>query len=231
MTGPGNVEVSVHVAASPESTFAYLTDPARYVQWMGSHANLEPVPGGTYRVQMADGFAADSTFTEIDPPRRLAFTWAWADDEAAQHVLHEQPAADGADPRPGQHPRRGHAPRRRRRHAAHAAPPRTRHQRPRPDPPGCLGNLPRPAPHPRRRRRSRPRPAPLTRRGPCRQDMALPARGVPVAAVNPSCLRPWPAPLTSVAGRAAEPRCPRAHHGRRRPGNAPRSTYVLVSVG
>ena len=61
MTGPGNVQVSVHVAASPEATLAYLTGPARYVQWMGSHANLEPVPGGTYRVQMADGFAAADT--------------------------------------------------------------------------------------------------------------------------------------------------------------------------
>jgi uncharacterized protein YndB with AHSA1/START domain len=104
MTGPGNVEVSVHVAASPETTFAYLTDPARYVQWMGSHANLEPIPGGTYQVQMADGFAAAGTFTEIDPPRRLAFTWGWADDEAAQHVLHEQheqTAPDGQALAPG----------------------------------------------------------------------------------------------------------------------------------
>jgi hypothetical protein len=68
MTGPGNVEVSVHVAASPEATFAYLTGPARYVQWMGSHANLEPVPGGTYRVQMADGFAAAAPAPAPAPP-------------------------------------------------------------------------------------------------------------------------------------------------------------------
>jgi uncharacterized protein YndB with AHSA1/START domain len=92
MTGPGSVEVSVYVAASPAVTFGYLTDPARYIQWMGSQATLEPVPGGTYRVQMADGFAAAGTFTEIDPPRRLAFTWGWADDEAAQHVLDGQTA-------------------------------------------------------------------------------------------------------------------------------------------
>ena len=83
MTGPGTVEVSMHIAASPEATFGYLTDPARYVQWMGSQATLEPVPGGTYRVQMPDGFAASGAFTELDPPRRLAFTWGWADDDAA----------------------------------------------------------------------------------------------------------------------------------------------------
>jgi len=101
MTGPGTVEVSVHVAAAPETTFGYFTDPARYVQWMGSHATLEPVPGGTYRVQMADGFAAAGTFTEIDPPRRLVFTWGWADDDAARHVLHEQTGAGSQALPPG----------------------------------------------------------------------------------------------------------------------------------
>jgi uncharacterized protein YndB with AHSA1/START domain len=101
MTGPGTVEVSVQVAGPPEIVFGYLTDPARYVQWMGSRATLEPVPGGTYRVQMADGFAAAGTFTEIDPPRRLAFTWGWADDDAAQHVLHEQTSAGSQALPPG----------------------------------------------------------------------------------------------------------------------------------
>jgi uncharacterized protein YndB with AHSA1/START domain len=123
MTAPGSVEASVQVAATPEVTFGYLTDPARYIQWMGSHASLDPVPGGTYRVQMADGFAAAGTFTDIDPPRRLAFTWGWADDEAARHVLDGPAAAGSQGPPPGKHARRHHAQRRRRRHPAHAAPP------------------------------------------------------------------------------------------------------------
>jgi uncharacterized protein YndB with AHSA1/START domain len=87
-TAPGTVEVSVHIAATPGTVFPYLTDPARYVQWMGSQATLEAGPGGDYRVQMPDGFAAAGTFTEVEPPHRLAFTWGWADDDAAQHVLH-----------------------------------------------------------------------------------------------------------------------------------------------
>ena len=40
------VEVSMHVPAAPEDVFPYFTDPARYVQWMGSEAELEPAPGG-----------------------------------------------------------------------------------------------------------------------------------------------------------------------------------------
>jgi hypothetical protein len=47
MTDDGVVEVSVHVAAQPETVFPFFTDPARYVQWMGGGATLEPVPGGS----------------------------------------------------------------------------------------------------------------------------------------------------------------------------------------
>jgi uncharacterized protein YndB with AHSA1/START domain len=92
------VEVSVHIAAPPETVFGYLTDSARYAEWMGSTAVLDPAPGGIYRVQMADGFAAAGRFVEIDPPRRVVFTWGWADNEAAQHVLGERPGDNGALP-------------------------------------------------------------------------------------------------------------------------------------
>jgi uncharacterized protein YndB with AHSA1/START domain len=100
MTGTTVVEVSVHIAATPENVFPYFTDPARYVQWMGSQATLEPVPGGTYRVHMPDGFAAAGAFLQIDPPHRLAFTWGFADDDAAQHTKHEQAEASGDNPMP-----------------------------------------------------------------------------------------------------------------------------------
>ena len=55
MTGDDAVEVSVHIAAQPETVFPYFTDPGRYVQWMGADATLEPVPGGCYRIMMRDG--------------------------------------------------------------------------------------------------------------------------------------------------------------------------------
>lgn len=34
----------MHVAAAPKAVFGYFTDPARYVQWMGNRATLEPDP-------------------------------------------------------------------------------------------------------------------------------------------------------------------------------------------
>ena len=76
------VEVSVYIAARPETVFPYFTDPGRYVQWMGSDATLQPVPGGSYRIYMKDGVEAAGEFVEIDPPRRVVFTWGWTHDPA-----------------------------------------------------------------------------------------------------------------------------------------------------
>jgi uncharacterized protein YndB with AHSA1/START domain len=85
-----SVTTSVHVAAPPEEVFGYFTDPARYVRWMGAEAKLTPVPGGEYRIRMGDGFEAAGEFTELDPPRRLVFTWGFADDEAAKKTKNPQ---------------------------------------------------------------------------------------------------------------------------------------------
>jgi uncharacterized protein YndB with AHSA1/START domain len=77
MTESDVLEVTVHISARPETVFPYFTDPARYVQWMGSSATLEPRPGGRYRVGMRDGVEAVGEFVEVDPPHRLVFTWGW----------------------------------------------------------------------------------------------------------------------------------------------------------
>jgi uncharacterized protein YndB with AHSA1/START domain len=74
------LEVSVHIAAQSETVFPYFTDPARYVQWMGNEAVLEPVPGGAYRVLMRERVEASGEFVEVDPPHRLVFTWGWTSD-------------------------------------------------------------------------------------------------------------------------------------------------------
>lgn len=81
MTAPEVLEVSVHIAAEPQTVFAYFTDPARYVGWMGTDASIEPEPGGRYRVFMRDGVETSGRFVEVDPPRRLVFTWGWTHDE------------------------------------------------------------------------------------------------------------------------------------------------------
>ena len=67
MTDDNVVEVSLFVAARPETVFPYFTDPGRYVLWMGSDASLDPVPGGVYRVRMSGGAEAIGEFIELRP--------------------------------------------------------------------------------------------------------------------------------------------------------------------
>jgi uncharacterized protein YndB with AHSA1/START domain len=74
------LEVTTHVAAPPDVVFPYFTDPERYAAWMGTDVTLSPTPGGTYRVRMRDGVEAAGEFVEVDPPRRVVFTWGWEGD-------------------------------------------------------------------------------------------------------------------------------------------------------
>ncbi len=44
---------------------------------MGQAASFDPRPGGHYRVDVVPGNTASGEFVELDPPRRLVFTWGW----------------------------------------------------------------------------------------------------------------------------------------------------------
>jgi uncharacterized protein YndB with AHSA1/START domain len=76
------LEVSVHIEATPDTVFQYFTDPTKYVQWMGTSAWITSTPGGEYRVRMRDGVETSGEFVEIDPPKRVVFTWGWEHDVA-----------------------------------------------------------------------------------------------------------------------------------------------------
>jgi uncharacterized protein YndB with AHSA1/START domain len=65
------------IAARPETVWEFLVDPDKATRWMGIEATLEPQPGGVYRVTVLPGNVASGSFLEVDPPRRLVFTWGW----------------------------------------------------------------------------------------------------------------------------------------------------------
>jgi len=67
----------IHIKASPEVIFGYLTDPAKYVEWGGTEAVLDPRPGGTYRVLMGGTHQSDGEFLEVVPNERVLFSFGW----------------------------------------------------------------------------------------------------------------------------------------------------------
>jgi len=73
----GAVVVRRRIEARPETIFSFFVDPARWLRWQGVEATIEPVPGGGFRMNvLGDGFAS-GRFVEVDPPRRIVFSWGW----------------------------------------------------------------------------------------------------------------------------------------------------------
>jgi uncharacterized protein YndB with AHSA1/START domain len=71
------VEVERRIAATPDEVFRYLTDPEKYTRWKGHQAELDPRPGGRYRVRMGPEAVALGEYVEVEPPTRVVFTWGW----------------------------------------------------------------------------------------------------------------------------------------------------------
>jgi uncharacterized protein YndB with AHSA1/START domain len=65
---------SVWIDATPEQVFPYFTDPERLTQWLGHAAELEPVPGGRFAVDVNDRLVR-GRFLEVQPPHRVVFSW------------------------------------------------------------------------------------------------------------------------------------------------------------
>jgi uncharacterized protein YndB with AHSA1/START domain len=82
------------IAASPEALFALWVDPAQLVKWWapaGYQASvdaLEALPGGRWRVGLhaPDGStpSMSGVYRIVEPPHRLAFTWAWDGEAGAR---------------------------------------------------------------------------------------------------------------------------------------------------
>jgi uncharacterized protein YndB with AHSA1/START domain len=75
------IERELLIAASPETVWELLVDPAQADRWMGQQSWSEPRPGGLYRVEVIPGHIARGEYVELDPPYRLVFTWGWEGDD------------------------------------------------------------------------------------------------------------------------------------------------------
>jgi uncharacterized protein YndB with AHSA1/START domain len=67
----------ITINASPSTVFGYLTDQRKLVQWMGTEATIEPVPGGDFRVLCGGVNPSAGEFVEVVPNERVVFTFGW----------------------------------------------------------------------------------------------------------------------------------------------------------
>ena len=77
------VEQQVRIAARPETVFPFFTDPEKMTMWKGTWANLDPRPGGMYRVNVTGTAIARGEYLEVSPVTRVVFTWGWEGKDSA----------------------------------------------------------------------------------------------------------------------------------------------------
>jgi uncharacterized protein YndB with AHSA1/START domain len=65
------------IDARPETVFELLTVPHRHLEWQGTEADLDPRPGGVYRVRVGGNHDAVGEFVEVVPNEKVVFTFGW----------------------------------------------------------------------------------------------------------------------------------------------------------
>jgi uncharacterized protein YndB with AHSA1/START domain len=81
------VERELSIAARPETVWEFLIVPEKAVTWMGQTITQDARQGGEYRNEVIPGHVAVGEFVEIDPPRRLVYTWGWEAGEDGPNVV------------------------------------------------------------------------------------------------------------------------------------------------
>jgi uncharacterized protein YndB with AHSA1/START domain len=71
------VRREIEIAASPETVWELLADPAKAQTWWGQDVTLEPHPGGAVRIVVTPRSVVRGEVLEFDPPRRLVYTFGW----------------------------------------------------------------------------------------------------------------------------------------------------------
>lgn len=88
----GNIEREIEVDASPEVVFEMISRPEHIREWWPDDARYEPVPGATGELVWRDTETREAmvlalTVVEVDPPRRFAFRWCYADEDRSAPSL------------------------------------------------------------------------------------------------------------------------------------------------
>jgi uncharacterized protein YndB with AHSA1/START domain len=66
------------IRARRETVFRYFTDSERFAKWWGEGSRIDPRPGGAVVIRNPNGVVASGDILEIDPPRRIVFSYGYA---------------------------------------------------------------------------------------------------------------------------------------------------------
>jgi len=72
---PESLERRIVICARRETVFRYFSDSERFAKWWGPGSQIDPRPGGAVLIRFVNGVTVRGEVTEIEPPRRIAFTY------------------------------------------------------------------------------------------------------------------------------------------------------------
>src|SRR4051794_4752614 len=70
----------IMIDAPPDAIWPYLAKAGKHVEWDGTAAEIEPWPGGLYRVLVAGQYQSEGAFVEVVPLEKMVFTFGWAEE-------------------------------------------------------------------------------------------------------------------------------------------------------
>jgi uncharacterized protein YndB with AHSA1/START domain len=72
------------IDATPETIWPFLTEPGKHTEWEGTVAEIDPRPGGIYRVLVGGEHQSAGEYVEVLPQERVVFTFGW---DVADHPI------------------------------------------------------------------------------------------------------------------------------------------------
>lgn len=67
----------IMIDATPETIWPFLTEPGKHTEWDGTVAEIDPRPGGVYRVLVAGEFQSAGEYVAVVPQEKVVFTFGW----------------------------------------------------------------------------------------------------------------------------------------------------------
>lgn len=82
-----SVERELLIPGTPDEAWEAVADPERLGEWLGGEVEMDPVPGGEFRITFEGGGERVGFVEELDSDaHRFAFWWRQPDDELATRV-------------------------------------------------------------------------------------------------------------------------------------------------
>jgi len=78
---PYRLDRQIIIRARPDAVFRFFTDSSRFAAWWGPGSMIDPEVGGKVFVRHPNAVEAAGEVIEIDPPKRIAFTYGYASGE------------------------------------------------------------------------------------------------------------------------------------------------------